>query len=488
MTWLHLLPLLLAGLAPPPKLKLESHTLRAFDGRTRSVELGRLSVPGDRAKTSSRIEVGFYRYRSKTEKPGSPIVFLMGGPGIAGTLMAQVPPYFTLFDRLSERTDVIVLDQRGLGTGSPRLDCPPPAVPPSADLLLDNKRFLGAFQTLTSACAGYWRDRDVELGAYSVQAVAEDLEDLRVALGAEQLDLLAFSYGTRIGLEFIRRHPRSVHRAVLQGTNGPDHAVKLPADFEALFGRVAELAAEQAEAKRLSQDLKGAFQATLRMLEQKPLMAPVRNRTGQTVQIQVGKQGFASLVALKLGDNRLPALITLVQDGEVSVLAPLVQAFYQDLEAGGTSLMGRLLVCSAPASPSRAELAQRQATNSPFGELIDNLVQAESFCRAIGAPPPAPGALAPIRGTIPTLFITGTLDDRTPVRNAEEIRQSFPTSVHLVVENGGHELLSVDGVQEVVADFFAGRDVSKSRLALPKPVFESPEEAAKPRSGPPGRR
>jgi pimeloyl-ACP methyl ester carboxylesterase len=80
-------------------------------------------------------------------------VFLMGGPGVPATLMAPIPPYFTLFTRLAEGGDVILLDQRSLGQSSPKSDCPPATAPLPADLFERPGALLAAFAANYTACA-----------------------------------------------------------------------------------------------------------------------------------------------------------------------------------------------------------------------------------------------------------------------------------------------------------------------------------------------
>ena len=43
----------------------------------------------------------------------------------------------------------------------------------------------------------------------------------------------------------------------------------------------------------------------------------------------------------------------------------------------------------------------------------------------------------------PVLFISGTLDSNTPPYQAEEMRWSMPRSMHVIVQNAGHERASV---------------------------------------------
>lgn len=80
------------------------------------------------------------------------------------------------------------------------------------------------------------------------------------------------------------------------------------------------------------------------------------------------------------------------------------------------------------------------------------------------------------------LFVSGTLDSNTPPYQAEEVRWGLPRAMHLIVPNAGHEDLEPNGdVQGVIADFFAGKDVSSRRVAMPVPDFKSVDEAKRER-------
>lgn len=69
---------------------------------------------------------------------------------------------------------------------------------------------------------------------------------------------------------------------------------------------------------------------------------------------------------------------------------------------------------------------------------------------------------------LPTLFISGTLDNNTPPFQADEVRKFFKNSVHLTIENAGHEQILVNPrVQQAMVDYFSGREVSNQTIALP---------------------
>lgn len=77
---------------------------------------------------------------------------------------------------------------------------------------------------------------------------------------------------------------------------------------------------------------------------------------------------------------------------------------------------------------------------------------------------------------MPTFFISGSLDNNTPPFQADEVRRTFRTSTHLIVENAGHESMLVDiRVQQTMVEYLRGGDVSKMKIALPPLKFNKIE-------------
>lgn len=64
------------------------------------------------------------------------------------------------------------------------------------------------------------RSRGINLAAYNTRESADDVNALRKALGIEKIILVAHSYGTHLGLAFIRRYGIHIERAIFGGVNG----------------------------------------------------------------------------------------------------------------------------------------------------------------------------------------------------------------------------------------------------------------------------
>jgi pimeloyl-ACP methyl ester carboxylesterase len=221
----------------------EPYVLRTYSGQSHNLQLGRLRVPESRARASgASVTVAFLHLASTSPTPGSPIVFLMGGPGVPASIMAPIPPYWALFDSLRSVADVILLDQRGLGLSAPKLDCPPAPERPDSALLTSQAAFVTAYGKVIANCAAHFRAQGVDPLAYSDAAIADDVDDIRSALGVARVSLLGFSYGSRIAMSFVRRHPEHVDRVVLQGPTDEQTMYRSSLAFDSLFARVARAA------------------------------------------------------------------------------------------------------------------------------------------------------------------------------------------------------------------------------------------------------
>jgi pimeloyl-ACP methyl ester carboxylesterase len=77
-----------------------------------------------------------------------------------------------------------------------------------------------------------------------------------------------------------------------------------------------------------------------------------------------------------------------------------------------------------------------------------------------------------IRTDVPTLFVSGVLDNNTQPFQADEVRRTFKNSTHIVIENAGHESMLTDAqVQQTMVQFLNGEDVSKVKISLPTLKF-----------------
>lgn len=468
------------GAADPPAvgtLVVEPYSFRTYDGNEVPAELGKLWVRENRNGASTRlIQLAFVRLKSTTERPGAPIVFLAGGPGVPGIGMGRVPVYFRLFQQLRSVSDVILLDQRGIGMSSPALDCP--ATPVPADVFASSVKWLNVLIRKSGECAEQWRSRGVDVAAYTNDASADDLDDLRQALGAERISLIGHSYGTLLAQAAVRRHGKHLERVVFAATEGPDHLVALPGVWDGLVRKLSQLAREDASVQELAPDMEALFRRVLEKLRRHPRTLVIPDAEGKaTVNITVGPIGLQWLVRHSMSDARnyarLPALLYTIDQGDDSLLTRAIAPLHHGFQ--GRSPMANAVDCSVGWSAARVAAAERETTGALFSNV--NLQRTAELCKAVGVKVGDPASLPRLSSSVPALFVSGTLDANTPPFQAEEVRWGFPDSAHLIVENGGHETLPSAEVQSVVVDFFKGVNVRGRAVVFARPDFLSVEEA-----------
>ena len=451
-------------------------TIRSFDGREMKGEVLRLTVPERHARPLHTLTIGALRFPSTAAKPGRPIVFLMGGPGIPGSVMTPIPPYFSLFQKLRELGDVIIVDQRGIGLSSPHLDCPSAASLPATSFA-DTSRLIAFIRDQVSICAAKRRAKNVEPTAYSTVESAADVEALRRALGIAKLDLLAFSYGTRLALLIGQRYEQNVGRIVLQGVNGPGLVVKRPAAVARKLSRINDILKLDSAWKPAPDVIDAARRARTR-LTMTPVTVTVNDqRTHAPLQLKVTREGFDAIVSLNLDDLRLPALLLSTANGDDRLLTKFVEAAWNGLNNGPVALMARSVNCAADRPQSRWDVATAESATAPFGSPIDNAFLTKRFCIAVGYPGKPVEFPRPVRTPVPTLLITGALDATNPIENSQDVARGLTNSTALEVANAAHEALPVDSVQAVVVDFLRGNDVRARRPAASRPHFPTVPEA-----------
>jgi len=454
------------------EVHFEPYSFRTYDGKSHTAERGHLWVMQDRSDSAKGlIELGFVRLRSNAEKSWPPLVFLPGGPGIPGTVLGAVPVYYELLDKLRAISDVILLDQRGVGTSSPNTACPVGAIPPT-NVFASESNFRNALIAHVAECAGYWRGKGVTPQSFSTAESVEDLDDLRRALGSEKLSLLAHSYGTSLALNYVRRHEEHVDRAVLAGVEGPDESLKMPLNVDFALHRISDLAASS-PLKDSFPDTYHEFRRVSSELDREPMTVRIRAETSHDVYIPVGEALVQFIVKDLLSDGRkvgrVPALVYSLAKRDPSLIQPNVEEWYNSLTSG-FNVMQFGILCSDGWSKRRLQLAREQVPESVFGDVP--FIQFDSeLCLRMGINPDERDSLQPLWSSARVLLLSGTLDGNTPPTQAEEVLWGFPNGEIVLVKNGFHEVLPSSDVQDLVFNFLSGRNVPRTRVELPLPSF-----------------
>ncbi|GCE21511.1 alpha/beta hydrolase [Dictyobacter kobayashii] len=435
-----------------------------------AAELGRLVVPEKRSDPASNtIELAFIRLKSTAKQPGPPLVFLAGGPGIPGTDGTRYEGFVPWLAALREVGDVIMLDQRGTGLSLPRLDCLE-----RWDLPLDQPgsraELLRIGRERCRAAAAFWQEQGVDLSGYTTVESADDVEDLRRALGVERINLYGASYGSHLALATIKRHGAHISRAIIALVEGLDHTIKLPGNVQRHLELLNQLVQQDPRLNTRIPDLLTLMQSVLDRLEAQPVTVEVLNQqTDEPVKVCVGKFDLQLITAQGIGTrdfiSQLPARYYTMSQGDFSWLAGEVLLSRQ---AWLDSAMSFVMDCASGLSEERAARIRQEAPNTLLEDCID--LPWPDIADAWGNPDLGPAFRAPFQSEVPALFISGTLDGRTPISNAEEVCAGFANGQHLIVNGGTHstpQLIHVPGVTRSMIEFLQGQPITTLTASTP---------------------
>ncbi len=187
-----------------------------------SAECATLTVPLDYSHPNAKtISVVLSRIKATATDRLGVLLFNPGGPGISGLSLpadlvsqaAASPTDLAMFSRF----DLIGFDPRGTGR-STAVDCGDPTASDQVDYSPETPDEMEALKTTMRAFAESCASRSGALLPFvgTINA-ARDLDQMRQALGEEQLNLFGFSYGTELFGAYADLFPKRVRTALLDG-------------------------------------------------------------------------------------------------------------------------------------------------------------------------------------------------------------------------------------------------------------------------------
>ena len=431
---------LVALIAPPAgaqQLQFGPAQFASTAGDSVAADTATLIVPENRLDKRSRtISIAVVRFRGTGG--GAPLVYVSGGSGSG--IAAARGNRFRFFLGLRELGDVVVFDIRGAGRSAPGLAC---NVSLGLDLSqpLTRSALVTATRRANSTCADTLRARGIDLKGYSGREVVADIEALRKALGARKIRVFGTSTGTHLALKYVRRHGNNVESVFLAGTEGPGQTAHLPNDLDTTLTRLA--------ARTPNVPLMDLVTGVLASLDANPVSVDVRGRT-----VGIGGYDARVFIASTLGDRRqMGMLAQLLGAMRAGNFAPVAGLKLQAMNAPFQSPWESLHDCQAGTAPQRSRLVAEQAATAILGYATLDFADA---CDGWGVGQLDASYRTPVRSKVPALFISGSLDGRTPISNAEEVRNGLTNSAHLILEGASHGddlFISSPAILEAVLSF-----------------------------------
>ena len=231
--------------------------LTAFEPCTQmgvEAECASMVVRENRSDPASRlIALPITRFPAASAS-GEPIFYQQGGPGVSNAL--EDPDAIA---RLSAERDVVFVGFRGV-EGSSVLACPEVtrAVKASTDLVGESSRRRTA--DAYTSCAERLTAEGVDLDGYTLPERAADIEEVRVALGYDRINLLSESAGTRTAMIYAWRYPESIKRSVMYGINPPGNYLWYGSTTDEQLEHYGELCARDESCSSKTDDLVATLQ------------------------------------------------------------------------------------------------------------------------------------------------------------------------------------------------------------------------------------
>jgi pimeloyl-ACP methyl ester carboxylesterase len=456
--------------APRSRIALETCRLQGVDSAARC---GTYEVWEDRAAKAGRrikLNIAVIPARVGARDP-DPVFVFAGGPGQgAVSLAAQV---HTLFSRLNDTRDVVLIDQRGTGQSHP-LDCKDEQEQPLQAMFEE-----ALPEKFVEKCLARL-DADPRL--YLTSIAVEDFDEVRDALGYSRINLWGASYGTRMALEYLRRHGDRVRTVVLDGV--APSTMKLPLSFvsdgEVALGKLIDACMAQARCAANYPKLREAIDALKGRLARTPARAAIHDpRTGERADIKVNENVFLAglfrpLYIAELA-SLLPYGVFAASDGDFNPLLAQNLEFVDDVSENLAVGLHLSVLCSEDIPRITTEELAR-ASKSFFGTaLVDDFVRA---CKRWPQGKVPADYYDPIRSDVPVLMFSGGIDPATPPHHAEEVARTLPRSRHFVAPQIGHGVSSHGCAPRLIESFVRAGNADaldgKCLEKIPRPLFMLP--------------
>ena len=403
---------------------------------------GTVAVPRDRATPgagSFRLAVVIIKAANPDAARADPVVYVAGGPGSPLTRRAALLAGHEAGVVAPDR-DLILVDQRGIGRSEPAL-CPGLARQQVALFAsgAEDRTLVRAWRASFGQCRRDMAADGLDPAWFGTRVTAADFEDVRQALGLDQWNVYALSYGTAVAMTMVAEQPAHLRAVVLDSVFPPD---PLPMTLPQTFGRALELlfAACQVQTTCAAAypDLAAAYRDAVRTLDAAPLPVPMPEGLGISV-FHLRAELFRLIVNRALYSRQamavLPAFIEAARSRNPAATRTLIAGTvrgYLSLSVGGMAAV------ECRDRPSWRAAAPDDDMDPPVSAFVTGVCADWS---PLG-PPPLVAANTPV----PTLVLAGQVDPITPPPFARQAAAAMGAAARVVeFPHVGH------GVQQATA-------------------------------------
>jgi pimeloyl-ACP methyl ester carboxylesterase len=454
----------------------ETEVLFENDGQKVQAFEGSIEVSENRNDPDSRlIPVHYLRFPATGEHPGSPIIYLAGGPGGSGIATVSYPGFrFPLFMAMREFGDVIALDQRGTGKSRTAPECTSKqSIPPNNPL---NEALLTKHYRLAAVeCVDFWTSEGVDVLGYTTVESVRDIDQLRQHFNTDKVTLWGISYGSHLALASLKMMPEKIDKVIIASAEGLNQTVKLPARTDAYFARLQLAINQQPKAAETYPDIKALMNRVHQRLDDNPvqvMLTPEGTEPTKFLFQRIHMQGMAAgmIADPHRGVPRMLELYNAIDHGVTEMLPSIIERAGLNNPYISFDVMSFGMDIASGVTERKLQLVDQQSQYALLGRLLN--FPMPQLNRVVDGLDLGDEFRQYPKSDVPTLLLTGTLDGRTYIKSQQEATRGLTNLTQVMVKNGGHNVFMLSPqITGVIQDFMRNKVLDTTEIEFQLPDF-----------------
>ena len=402
---------------------------------------GRIEVPENRSKKDSRkIQLTYLVLKAKNQNSQkAPILYLQGGPGGATLFMEQ---YFENHP-FREEHDIVLMDQRGTGVSEAICTNMGNEMIKILSLNLTPEEEVKLLIEATEQCKEEVKEGKVDVSGYNSRENAADLEDLRKHLGYEKWNLFGGSYGSRLGLTYMRDFPNKTRSAILFGVFAPESNLyaNLVTNFKKSLYNVFDDCENDSDCRNRYPNLKNRLSAILKKIKAEPIQIKYKG-DAFTINPQDALLMLHQMLYSRRTIAMIPPFIEALENKNSNIIRNALIPVDNVLNLiNGAMYMSVNAYEELPFNGTTALLADIK--NNPEFSYAPAFFASDPKSLEVWHPYRAQAVEnAPIISDVPTLMANGRYDPVTPTSNAITAVKSLSNGFFIEFKYDSHSLLN----------------------------------------------
>jgi pimeloyl-ACP methyl ester carboxylesterase len=405
---------------------------------TIKAECGHLHVPEDRNAPNSRVlDLGIIRVPAQeANKAPDPLFFIAGGPGGVATDPFNVQSVTNQFAEIYKNRDIIFLDQRGINEKH-RLTCEYQSIS-IADASQE------AVNNWMTQCLS---NLNGDPRFYTTAEAMRDLDEARVALGYDKINLYGLSYGAAAVQVYIRMFPEHVRAAVLDHGASLDtpYYLNLPGAFQSALNQIFTYCEQDEKCRAAFPDILGDWNTILNRLSKGPVTTsytPAGSTTAEVWDTTMLVTTIYNLMFLSGTYIKIPFMIhSFATNQDWTEIVRNYEEQYGNARPDTELLvMFNMIFCFEPAWGGQLDDIAKLNLDPNILDIVINLVKTQQkICAALPKPEPSsiygPGKPLPIS----VLMLNSLIDPQFPPSSMDLALKEFTKSRVVVEPTEGHD-------------------------------------------------